>query len=529
MINVLIVDDEPFIRQGLQILIDWEQHGFCICKEASNGKEAFELIKENHFDLIITDIKMPEMSGIDLIEYTFNNISKEIHFILLSGYYEFEFAKKAIKYEVVDYILKPVQKDELIHSLDDFKLRYKKKKEEKEKNDFTNKLVFDSYINQLLVGKQEEEALAYVDKYLMDNKDIRYIIIEPFMADELNEKDINTTNLIYDSLKELLGESYYHAILHENKEEEESSIGFIYAKKFADMVGMSEKEYISNLYDEISKLFAVRLILYIGQRVEHISMLSESYKSATIAKGLKQVSKANSITYYEEMDKEQLNNHNCIIDKEILDGLIKAIEEYDTNIIDEKIETVYNYLKELVVEPNIINMNMNYLLFNMIILAKELKPDVNEEEVFNMLLQQGYKPMSVRGSLKHFKKFILEFSIYLRQLRQYAFGGVLTQIDKEIEEHYMDNLSLKDLSKKYYINSAYLGQIFKKQYGIAFKDYLNNYRIERAAELLIRVDVKIYEIAEAVGFNSTDYFISKFVEVKGITPLQYRKQYVNTP
>ena len=79
MINVLIVDDEPFIRQGLQILIDWEQHGFCICKEASNGMEAIELIKEYHFDLVITDIKMPEMNGIDLIEYTYNHISKNIH------------------------------------------------------------------------------------------------------------------------------------------------------------------------------------------------------------------------------------------------------------------------------------------------------------------------------------------------------------------------------------------------------------------------------------------------------------------
>jgi two-component system response regulator YesN len=88
----------------------------------------------------------------------------------------------------------------------------------------------------------------------------------------------------------------------------------------------------------------------------------------------------------------------------------------------------------------------------------------------------------------------------------------------------MDNLSLKSLSEKYFINSAYLGQIFKKQYGISFKDYLNNYRIDRAAELLIRSDEKVYLVANAVGFNNTDYFISKFVQLKGITPLQYRKQ-----
>ena len=89
----------------------------------------------------------------------------------------------------------------------------------------------------------------------------------------------------------------------------------------------------------------------------------------------------------------------------------------------------------------------------------------------------------------------------------------------------MKKLSLKYLSEKYYVNSAYLGQIFKKQYNISFKDYLNAYRIERAAELLKRSDEKIYKIAEKVGYSNTDYFISKFVQLKEKTPLQYRKQF----
>lgn len=143
-----------------------------------------------------------------------------------------------------------------------------------------------------------------------------------------------------------------------------------------------------------------------------------------------------------------------------------------------------------------------------------------------MISQGGYEQIAIRGSVTHFKEFAREFSDYLHELRQHAFGGVLTEIEKEITEHYMDNLSLKFLSEKYFINSAYLGQIFKRQFGSPFKDYLNNYRIDRAAELLIRSDEKIYLIAEGVGFNNTDYFISKFVQLKGITPLQYRKQFL---
>ena len=135
-----------------------------------------------------------------------------------------------------------------------------------------------------------------------------------------------------------------------------------------------------------------------------------------------------------------------------------------------------------------------------------------------------FKENISRGSSKHLKEFSLEFSNYLVQIRQKNSQGILDHIDREISVHYMDKLSLKSLGEKYYINSAYLGQIFKKKYNMSFKDYLNVYRIDRAEEILMNSDDKIYKIAEQVGYNNTDYFISKFVQLKGETPLQYRKK-----
>lgn len=360
MIKVMIVDDEPYIRQGIQILINWVQYGFEICGEAANGKEAIELLKDMNVDLIITDIKMPEMSGIELIEYTWEHISDKIRFILLSGYYEFEYAKKAIKYDVADYILKPVQQEELIHALEDYKKQFKRWNKEYKNLEISEKIVFDGYLS-----------------------------------------------------------------------------------------------------------------------------------------------------------------------KDIMDDLIRAIEEYDIEKMSRKIEIVDVYFKEIAADKETIKINLDYLLFNLVNLVKELKPEIDQEEVNKIIIQSGYNQIVASGNAADLKKFTLEFSTYLNRLRQYALGGVLTEIEKEITEHYMDNLSLKSLSEKYYMNSAYLGQIFKKQYGISFKDYLNSYRIDRAAELLIRSDVMIYEVAIAVGFNSTDYFINKFVELKGSTPLRYKKQVIN--
>ncbi len=529
MIKVLIVDDEPFIRQGLKILINWEQYGFEISGEASNGYDAVELMKQTKYDLVITDIKMPQMDGLKLIEYTREHISKEIRYIILSGFYEFEYAKKAIRYDVADYILKPVQKEELIRVLEDYKEHYYHQIENRKKMEFSEKNIFDRHLSFLISGKQLEDGISYISHYLVDTEQLRYISIEYDITDKFRglsyEDKQKALNLLYDTLKNYLGEYWYHVFVEASRQEGEFAVGFLYAKKLSDLAGVTEKSYISGLYEAVAGKLDHRIIILIGQKVDHISFIADSYKSAAIARSFQRFSNEQDIAYYDEV-KPMSPNKN-LVNKEMMDDLIRSIEENDTDEIDRKIELIYEHFKDMVMEPGIIKMNLDYLLFSLISLAKDLDPDYDQEEVYKLISQGGYEQFEVRGSVKHFKEFALEFSNFLSQVRQHAFGGVLAEVEKEIIEHYMDNLSLKSLSEKYYINSAYLGQIFKKQYGISFKDYLNNYRIDRATELLIRSDEKIYLIANEVGFNNTDYFISKFVQLKGTTPLQYRKQRMN--
>lgn len=530
MIRVMIVDDEPYIRQGLRILIDWEYHGFVVCQEAANGLEAVKLMRNSEIDLVITDIKMPKMDGLELIEYTRKHISKNIRFIILSGFYEFEYAKKAIKYDVADYVLKPVQKDELIKVLNDYKEFYFHQIEKLKKLEISDRIIFDRHISGLVSGNYDKKCIDYVKKKLADTNNVRYIRIEYDPTDEKynflsDEEKAREQFCLYDALKAYLGSHRYHVYIP-HKDNHDYSVGFIYVKSLADKVNLKEKEYIKKLHKYLSSSLSYNVIFYIGQKVNHIIILSESYKSAVIAKNFQLYSTVTDIAFYDEI-KDKINTDKYTVDKNLIDELIKVIEQNDTQKIDKAVENLYGHYKELVAEPDMIKLSMDYLLFNLISLAKEMYPDFDQEEVYKMISQGGYGQTAIRGSVNHFKKFALEFSDYLNSLRGHAFGGVLVDVEREITENYMDNLSLKSLSEKYYINSAYLGQIFKKQFGISFKDYLNNYRIEKASELLLRTDDRIYEIAEAVGFNNTDYFISKFVQIKGITPLQYRKQFLN--
>ncbi len=530
MIKVMIVDDEPYIRQGLKILIDWEQLGFEVCEEAANGQEAIRKMEKTDIDLIITDIKMPGMDGIELIEHTKARISKKIRFIILSGFYEFEYAKKAIKYDVVDYVLKPVQKEELIKVLEEYKELYYRQMENLRKQELSEEIILDRHIASLIAGVYDTESIDYIKAYLTHIQDIRYIRVEydstnaeyRSLSDE--EKAAVQTKL-YEAMKAYLGEHRYHIYIP-HKDEYGFFVGFIYSKGLADGAGLREKEYIKNMHKAISSVLPYRVIFYIGQKAEHISGISESFKSAAIAKNFQMYSKVTYISFYDEIKSDVSRDIYCA-DKDLIDELIKAIEENNVAQIDKMSDILYQHFKEMVAEPEMIKISMDYLLFSLISLARELYSDFNQEEVYKMISQGGYEQNEIRGSVGHLKKFAMEFSDYLNSLRRHAMGGVLTEIEREITENYMENLSLKFLSEKYYINSAYLGQIFKKQFGVSFKDYLNNYRIDKACEMLLRSNGKIYEIAEAAGFNNTDYFISKFFQIKGITPLQYRKQFLN--
>lgn len=152
MINVLIVDDEPFIRQGLLLLIDWESYGFQICGQASNGMQALECIRAMQPDLVISDIKMPEMDGMQLAKTLYEQYNGDIKLILLSGFYEFGYAKQAIKYQVDDYILKPIVKTELVQVLEEFRVAFNARTEEKRYQQKKIELLWLSICSQSCLG-----------------------------------------------------------------------------------------------------------------------------------------------------------------------------------------------------------------------------------------------------------------------------------------------------------------------------------------------------------------------------------------
>lgn len=530
MIKVMIVDDEPYIRQGLRILIPWEEFGYKVWAEAANGLEALEVLKGQDIDLIITDIKMPKMGGIEFIEYVSEHNAKGIHFIILSGFYEFEYAKKAIRYGVEDYILKPVQKEELIRVLLDYKEKYYQHINEQKNKNIMNKIIFNNYLVDLLSGIQSDEGIQYIKSFLIDFTEVRYIHIEYDQSHEgflalSNEEKFKAKNQLYNVLLDIMNEYRYHVYKEPIRNNGEYTIGFLYVKKMADNLELCEEDFFSYLSSKLNEKLKYNSVLYLGQMEKDISTIFNSYKAAKMTYSLHNISGNGNVVYYDDISNS-INTEKYPVDKEGMDNLIRIIEKNDKEMIRKQIVSVYNHFKHWVGKPEIIKINLNYLMFNLINLTRELDSNINHEEIHEIISRWGNDWSTVRIDIIGLQEFALEFGDYLSRLRQNTCGGVLREIERDIIKNYMDNLSLKNLSEKYFMNAAYLGQIFKKQFGMSFKDYLNNYRIERAIELLIRTDEKIYLIAESVGFKNTDYFISKFDQIKGVTPLQFRKQFM---
>jgi two-component system response regulator YesN len=529
MINVLIVDDEPFIRQGLVLLIDWNALGFKICGQASNGIQALECIEKVQPDLIISDIKMPEMDGLQLAKVLYEKYDDEMKLVLLSGFYEFKYAKQAIRYKVNDYILKPIVKDELLQVLTTFKKTFQERAEEKRRQEKQEQLVMAQHVQSLLLGTANRDNLLSVQSKFGHASKFRCIMIETESGSQeqqaqwcLQVEALVNQNARGHGLKSFTGEK--NRVLH------------IISDVLLRREALSLRQYVAQLYAELNRISMksrvpeksrLGVAMYVGKEVSRLEELHESYYSCDKIKSLRFFSAYGPIYYFEQMDTTVFSHQPSGREKQLFDALIKAIEEYRTEDIRSHAQAIFQFFLEERIEPSIVGIHLHYLAYSLLGLVNtdgtyDLNTDV--EWMQSTFLQENYAMLSIAENIENLFQFSYKCAQKLKEQQKWNAMGVLAQVEAYITEHYMESISLKLLGEQFYMNSAYLGQIFKKHYAKSFSDYLNEIRIEEASRLLRRTDYRVYEIATMVGYRDSDYFINRFEKIRGETPAQYRKR-----
>lgn len=524
MLEVLLVDDEPFILQGLQLLIDWEKEGYHI-STASNGQEALDFITANQVDLIISDIKMPVMNGIELLKVLRNSLKKDTYFVILSGYAEFSYAQEALRFDCTDYILKPVEKEQLqgilqkVAALNQAKTNRTKDGLKKEK------AYMERTLMHLLSGKYDVSDVEYISEKTNTEEGKCYVEIQlddQAAAEDASDDDKKAQlSKIYMAAIDYLKDDSVFCIRDISDSDQVFDIGFIYGEGMGQRLQLTEREYLQSFLDYLVANTGLSITMLVGKDVAGIRNISKSYGTANMLHSLQGFREKKNIYFYEEEYK--VGESGLIICKKQLDALIAAIERGEHVEIRKCVDDFYEEMQKTGVTGSTMNLNINYLLFQLIHLASELDSEVNQEEILRIISESTSEEGISRGGKTHLCRMSYAYGEYIAQLRKNVSRGVLGDVEEEIKKNYASNLTLKDLSEKYFVNSAYLGQLFRKKYGCSFKDYLNKKRIEEAARLLRKTDMKIYEIAEAVGYKDSDYFVNKFIEAMGCTPTKYKK------
>ncbi|MDO4292648.1 MAG: response regulator [Eubacteriales bacterium] len=515
MLQVLLVDDEPFILRGLRELIDWREQGFLVAGTAQNGLEALDFLEHNAVDLVLSDIRMPGMSGLELLEKVRDEKKSKAYFAILSGYNDFEYARRAMYNACVDYLLKPVQKEELYALLqrvremreDDNRRAYETSRQEKAY--FTRNLI------ALLCGKYDGTNLEEVRKHLSLSGGLRYVGIELYRGTETEEQMRSRQRELYEVCLGLLGGYGYHCIFDVSRSESRYDLGLVYCDEMAQAAGMKEQEWLDGLLEKLQRTVGLPVNMLVGCRVERLEEISESYRTAAMARSFREFGMGGA---------ESGEAGTEVLCKRALDELAEAIEHNDRAAISGSVAQVYEELNRKGMDARLVDINIHYLLFRLVHLATQQDETVNQEEILRFIGSGAFGEGAAGGSRAQLSRFAGEYADYLVQLRGKSARGVLGEIEREVRENFSQNLTLKELSRKYFVNSAYLGQLFRKKYGQPFKDYLNQYRIGRAAELLVHSDMKIYEVAERCGYRDLDYFINRFIEEKGCTPARFRRQ-----
>lgn len=494
MYKTLIVDDELHVRQAVMKLGNWSEFHIAQPVEADNGQAALVLMECNPFDIVIIDLKMPVMDGMEFIRRA-SQKHPNTKYIILSGYSDFEYAKKAIKYHVIDYLLKPIISEELNQSL------YKAVKELEKDNAITEYDPVFSIINKL----------NFIYK---ENSDFCLVLIHPIA--HLNANPLLSTEDITNILS--FGLSKFKIALTQQNNDYLLAIQSNTDNKISfqqDVI--NSVEIIFNSLEKKNQLKAIAAISTCCNRIKDIYILYENLLDIINNVNLLEKSK-NIYTYIE---KEFDYKRDSVIDKKSL--FVQAIEKGNMLYAKSMLE---KYFEGMGKSGYLSIHKIKQSCAEFLLVFKEIAVEKNIPNS-NRILQVPFDFSSI--SSFNYKKIIDYLMDLLSQLsenmlrdQRNSIFDIIHEIKVYIDLNYYRDINLVDFSEKYHLTKEYLSKQFKEQNGCGIYEYMLNFRMQKAAEMLCCSKEKIQYISECVGYSDSNYFSRAFKNYYGVSPKEYR-------
>lgn len=530
--SVLLVDDEEEAFRVIIKKLDWGSMGFRIAGYARNGVEALEMAEELQIDVVMTDIKMPYMDGL-----TFCKKLKEqyqnIKIIIYSGFDEFEYAQEAIKIEVEEYILKPINSNELRQVFERIKENLDKELDEKRNIDKLRKYYLESlpvlrenFFISLLEGRLSEEKIeTYAANYQIGLRGPYYVVTALHISAAKQHGEVQMdASLLMISVKKLVEEQlsglwdsrtviYLGDILVITQLEEEASV-----MRFTD--GMDR------ICRMAKRICNVRVTAGIGYPCDRLSKLRHSYQGAKNAVSYRVLYKNAGAINIAEMDPQE--SLDVPWEEPFIRKIFKEIKVGEEDALCKAIH-------DLVAQMKVAKMSIQKYRLLLMELVTEIfrfagSNQMNLECIFgenNDIYSQALQLESTDALEQWLTDGCLKMQRRILYDRQDSTKFFVTRAIEYVKENYGDQeLSVESICSYLSVSTAYFSTVFKKETGKTFINYLTDYRMEQALELLMSKDEKTYIIAEQVGYSNPNYFSYVFKKQFGMSPLKYKAEKV---
>ncbi|MFY9175889.1 MAG: response regulator [Caldicoprobacterales bacterium] len=538
MIRVLIVDDEFLVRVGIKTMINWEELGFEIVGDAENGDQALEMARELRPDLVLTDIRMPKMDGLELIRALKEELP-ETKVVVLSCYQDFEYVREAMQFlGALDYVPKlSMNPEDIVNVMLNVKQLIETENEkqgqiirlEKQVN-HNGYLKRNNWFRELLLSSDLNKS-----QWLTQGKNLRLNL-------KLNpDEDYNVICMrIHKHTKEGKKGSIHREHIHNSiisisddiieKNNSHGNTFYIDNEEFCillncdldnDIYEFEKLDHICNQLLDNIKLYVNALIsLGIGSLSNGLFAVRDSYQQASQAcrfsfyQGVGTIAYSEDILPYNEIwyfDEKMVKKLTSCLDKGEQGGVVAVISEYFDKIINNG-----RVLPSIVIAEC---RDIMSLFTSILKMYGSSVYEINNEDPYQILGRFE----TLNEIMDWYQVFIDDFFKYLKETKQHMYGKEIAKAVQYIKQNYNHEIKLTHVASHIGMNESYLSHLFKKETGLSLTEFINITRIEKAKELLRYEDMNINEVSINIGYANSSYFSKVFKDIVGISPVEYKK------
>lgn len=509
--NVFIADDEQLVLEGLKQIIDWESLGFSICGTAMNGQDALNKILSLRPELVLLDIRMPKMNGIEVVKNAMES-GFSGKFIILSGLSDFKLAQTAMRYGVDFYLTKPIDEEELEQSVSTVRhIIEKETRASRSYSQYRDK-ARDNILREILLNTCNYHTLDLNDLHL--NCDIYQVIT----YGNYNQSALHLAWDFSELMRVTNQDSQTYDILEIDQRRIILLKGEFAIERFNNLLKhYHAKPQKGSPFDSI--------FLTYGRQVIRIEDIHLSYQDVCLLEERRFFCMPDQhVIGYDEFHMHLASTHLFTQDlaPRYAESFSNYIQSHNPTLISGTLKELSGYLSGCTAEIT----DIKHFLIDIYILVKQkimqVFPQTDLPFLANasviILIEEKYYLYEIIGFLGE------QFEMWMHSVGYSSGENVLDEVLHYIQNNYQENLKLETLAPLFGYNSSYLGRLFTKKLDVNFNAYLDQVRIARAKELLDDGSLKVYEIAERVGYSNVDYFHRKFKKYEGTSPAEYRKK-----